>query len=411
MPIWRLEDKIKEIILKAAAKNDGQKLGQAYIFGDPTDKAGYFKLGKSETPTERAKAHQRNCEPSFKLLGRIPRAGQVSWFGRLESLALAELTNMKYSFDCRCSTSHGEYFRGSVDEGLEILNCWSSWLQRNPYGKDLQLLPFWRDRLSLLGGGAFSHPRCPNNKCRLPADIAYSSCQACLRLRLKAWTEVTGYDEFAYECRTRVGWGWLRQLMYWTYSMQPFFGHCFLILVDGWEKMKTLVKFLCAPTTHLLFIFLSVLRLCFLSNVPGESIVYLGICSLACWRIKEGLAATPGDSQFTKVQNIPRARGKKATREASNSPRPETPPEIVSEPETPHKRELPSKKRSVSVHEPIDNSRILRGHESATTAHGMSETPKAEHSGPEPFLTPDRATRTVKRSPRAGAKRRKSDVR
>lgn len=270
-------------------------------------------------------------------------------------------------------------------------------------------MPFWRDRLSLLGGGAFSHPRCPNNKCRLPADIAYSSCQPCLRLRLKAWTEVTDSNEFEYKYRTRVGWGWLRQVMYSTW---PRFGNHFLILVDGWEKIKLVAAIFWAPTTHFHFLLLMMLWLWSLSNLPQNSLVYLIIsCIFPYWRITNGLADTPGDSQSTKVQNIPRARGKKATREACNSPGPETPPEIVSEPETPHKRELPSKKRSVSVYEPIDDSRIPRGHESATTAHGMSETPKAEHSGPEPFLTPDRATRTVKRSPRAGAKRRKSDVR
>ncbi|RHZ67885.1 hypothetical protein CDV55_107851 [Aspergillus turcosus] len=410
MPIWRLEDKIMEIILKAAAKNDGQKLGQAYIFGDPTNKAGYFKLGKSETPTEREKRHQHDCEPSFRLLGCIPRAGLVPWFGRLESLALAELTNMKYSFDCRCSTSHREYFRGSVDEGLEILNCWSSWLQRNPnpYGEELQLSPFWTDRLRLLRDKTFSHSRCPNTKCR-SADIRSSTCQACLRLRLKAWTDVTDFDYFEYECRMRVGWKFLRQVMLWMWRL---FGDHLLILIHGWEKVKSLATLLWAPVTHLHFL---LLLLWCLSRVPPESInsiIFYGIaCPLSYWRIMKELTNTPFYSQFGKVQKIPPARGKKATTEASNSPRPETPPEIFSGPETPHEQEPPSRKRSVSVHEPLNDSRNPRGHESATTAHEMSETPTAEDNGPKPFLTPDRATRTVTRSPRASAKRRKSDVR
>jgi hypothetical protein len=57
MPIWSLETRIKEVLLKTA-EAEGQRRGYAYLFADPSDEAGYFKLGKSENPREREKVHQ-----------------------------------------------------------------------------------------------------------------------------------------------------------------------------------------------------------------------------------------------------------------------------------------------------------------------------------------------------------------
>jgi hypothetical protein len=409
MPIWRLEEKIKEIILNAATENEGQKRGQAYIFGDPTDEAGYFKLGKSEKPMKREKAHQYNCKPAFEVAEVVPRAYPIPWFSRLESLAHAELTNTKYMFPCRCYKSHREYFIGEVDQALEILHCWSSWLQRDPppYDEDLQLSPFWTDRLRLLGDDAFSHPRCPNTECH-SSDIRSSTCQACLRLRLKAWTEVTDFDEFEYECRTRVGWMFLRRVMHWAW---PRFGDHLLVIIDGWEMIKLVASIFWAPTTHFHFLLVLMVWLWCRSNLHRESLVYLIIsCFFPYWRIKNGLADTLRDSQLTKVQTSPLARREIGPRKASNSPEPKTLAEIVSEAETPNEQESPSKRRSVSVDKSIDIPRIPQDNESASAACETSEAPTAEHNTPEPFLTPDRATTAPRRSPRLSAKRPKSYV-
>ncbi|GFF88011.1 hypothetical protein IFM61606_05820 [Aspergillus udagawae] len=411
MPIWKLEIKIKEAILKTATEKEGQKQGHAYIYADPSNEAGYFKLGKSESPLQREKEHQDKCKrPAFEVVGMVPLEVSVPWFSRLESLAHAELANMKYTFDCPCSKTHREYFTGRVQEALEILNFWSSWLQCNPYDEEFQLSPFWRDRLRLLGGKAFSHLRCPNAECLSTADIGSSSCQACLRLRLKAWTDVTESDYIEYECRMRIGWGFLRQVMYLMWRR---FGNRILILIDGYEKMARLAAFLWAPTTQLYHLLLLVFWLWFSSNASHKSFWYYAIsCFLAYWRITKELGDTSSGKQLTKVQTISRTPGKKANRRASNSPGPKILPDIVNEAEMPDEQEPPSKRRSVSVHEPINVSRITRGYESAPAVHEMSETPKADHNGANPFLTPDRAIRTVgKSSPRAGAKRRKSDVR
>ncbi|GIC94679.1 GIY-YIG nuclease family protein [Aspergillus udagawae] len=410
MPIWKLELKIKEVILKTATEKEGQKQGHAYLYTDPSNEAGYFKLGKSESLLQREKKHRSQCkQPAFKVVDMVPRGDSVPWFKRLESLAHAELANMRYSFDCACCTPHKEYFTGRVQEALEILNCWSSWLQCNPYDEEFQLSPFWRDRLRLLGGKAFSHLRCPNTECLSTADIGSSSCQACLRLRLKAWTDVTDSDYIEYECRMRIGWGFLRQVMYYMWRR---FGNRTLILIDGYEKMIRLAAFLWAPRTQLRLLLLLMFWLWFSSNATRKSFWYYSIpCFSAYWSIMKGLGDTPSDRQSTKVQPISRAPGKKASGRASNSPEPKILRDTVSEAEIAG-QEPPSKRRSVSVHEPINVSRITRGYESATAVHEMSETPKAEHNSANPFLTPDRATRTVgKSSPRAGAKRRKSDVR
>ncbi|GIJ92666.1 hypothetical protein Asppvi_001944 [Aspergillus pseudoviridinutans] len=410
MPMWKLEMKIKEIILKTATETEGQKEGHAYIYADPRNEAGYFKLGKSEDPLQREKELQVKCKhPTFQVVHVVPREVSVPWFSRLESLAHAELANMRYSFECPCRTPHKEYFTGRVQEALEILNFWSSWLQCNPYDEQLQLSPFWKDRLRLLGGKALSHPRCPNIECRSAADIGSSSCQACLRLRLKAWADVTEFDYFEFECRMRIGWGFLRQVIH---LMWPRFGSRSFILIEGCEKMKRIAAFLWAPTTHLRFLLLLIFWLWHSSNAPRESILYYGIlCFFAYWRITTELDNTPSDSQLTKVQPISRAPGKKANISASNSPGTKIFPNTASEPEMPDEKGPPSKSRSVSVNEPINMSSITRGYRCATAVHEMSETSKAEHNGAKPFLTPDRATRTVgKTSPKAGAKRRKSDI-
>ncbi|EAW25704.1 GIY-YIG nuclease family protein [Aspergillus fischeri NRRL 181] len=402
MPIWMLETKIKEVILKTATDAEGQRQGYAYLFADPSDEAGYFKLGKSETPLKRGKMHQNKCKhPAFRVIDELPRGMSVPWYGRLESLAHAELANMKYSFDCSCSTRHREYFTGRVKEALEILNCWSGWLQLNPYDEDLQLSSFWRDRLRLLGGKAFSHPRCPSTECRSARDIGSSSCQKCLRLRLKAWTVVTDFDYFEYECRKRIGWGFLRQVMSLMWLL---FGNSTLTLIDGCERMKRLTAFLWAPVTHLHLLLLLMFRLWVSSNVPLESsLCYAILCVSAYCRIASGLSYT------LKAQTIPQSPRKKATRRVSNSPGSRILPEAVSEKEMPDEQEPPSKKRTVSIHGAPDISNSPRG-QSAPASPEMSEISK--HNSPNPFLTPDRAKLIVgKSSPKAGTKRRKSDVR
>ncbi|KAL5688644.1 hypothetical protein EMGR_000609 [Emarellia grisea] len=119
--------------------------------------------------------------------------------------------------------------------------------------------------------------------------------------------------------------------------------------------------------------------------------------------IRSGLSYTP------KAHTIPQPPHKKATRTVSKSPALRIPPEAASEKEMPDAEEPPSEKRPVSRHRAHDISNTPRG-QSAPGSPEMSDI--SEYNRPNPFLTPDRATRTVgKNSPKAGAKRRKSDVR
>lgn len=398
MPIWELETNIKEVILKTATNDEK---GYAYLFADQSDEAGYFKVGKSATPLKRGKRHQSQCgHRTFTVIDGVPRGMSVPWHGRLESLALAELANMNYSYKCICGTRHREYCTGSWTEALEILNCWSRWLQLSPYDENAQLLPFWRDRLRLLGGERFSHPRCPRTECR-DSDIGFSSCQKCLRLRLKAWTDVTDLDYFEYECRMRIGWGFHRQVMF---LMWPLLGNSALTLIDGCERLKRLASFLWAPMTHLHLLLLLVLSLLLSSNASRASVLsYVISCIFAYCRIRSGLSYTP------KAHTILQPPHKKATRRVSKSPALRIPLEAASEKEMPDTEEPPSEKRPVSRHRAHDISNTPRG-QSAPGSPEMSDI--SEYNRPNPFLTPDRATRTVgKNSPKAGAKRRKSDVR
>ncbi|KAH1321000.1 hypothetical protein KXX16_000676 [Aspergillus fumigatus] len=232
-------------------------------------------------------------------------------------------------------------------------------------------------------------------------DIGFSSCQKCLRLRLKAWTDVTDLDYFEYECRMRIGWGLHRQVMF---LMWPLLGNSALTLIDGCERLKRLASFLWAPMTHLHLLLLLVLSLLLSSNASRASVLsYVISCIFAYCRIRSGLSYTP------KAHTIPQPPHKKATRTVSKSPALRIPPEAASEKEMPDTEEPPSEKRPVSRHRAHDISNTPRG-QSAPGSPEMSDI--SEYNRPNPFLTPDRATRTVgKNSPKAGAKRRKSDVR
>ncbi|KAH1282703.1 hypothetical protein KXW98_006671 [Aspergillus fumigatus] len=125
---------------------------------------------------------------------------------------------------------------------------------------------------------------------------------------------------------------------------------------------------------------------------------------------KVGKSATPlKRGKRHQTHTIPQPPHKKATRRVSKSPALRIPPEAASEKEMPDTEEPPSEKRPVSRHRAHDISNTPRG-QSAPGSPEMSDI--SEYNRPNPFLTPDRATRTVgKNSPKAGAKRRKSDVR
>ncbi|KAH2362986.1 hypothetical protein KXV98_004437 [Aspergillus fumigatus] len=208
-------------------------------------------------------------------------------------------------------------------------------------------------------------------------------------------------DYFEYECRMRIGWGLHRQVMF---LMWPLLGNSALTLIDGCERLKRLASFLWAPMTHLHLLLLLVLSLLLSSNASRASVLsYVISCIFAYCRIRSGLSYTP------KAHTIPQPPHKKATRTVSKSPALRIPPEAASEKEMPDTEEPPSEKRPVSRHRAHDISNTPRG-QSAPGSPEMSDI--SEYNRPNPFLTPDRATRTVgKNSPKAGAKRRKSDVR
>lgn len=396
--------------MKAATDTERGSQGHAYIYGDRSNKAGYFKIGKSKDPLTREKAHKAKCKlPDFQLVDMVPRGQPIRGSSRLESLAQAELSNLKHSFECRCCTAHKEFFTGTNHDGLETLTRWSSWLERNPYDERFELSPFWRDRLRLLGN-ASSHSRCPSTKCRSTEDIGASSCQACLRLGLKAWIDVTDYDYFEYECRMRVGWKLIRQA---TCCMWPLFGNRMLILIDGWEKISRLATFLWAPTTHLRFLLLLVLSLVLrcLNSVSVESILcYILFSIIAYSRVMGELKKKLEDTRLTMDTIKPRTPRQKTPRKASISPGPEIVLNPVESIEIPDKQPR-SKNRSASINGPIDSSDIPGGYRSDHNSQEMSEVSKTDPNSPSPFLSPDHATRTVRKGGlKADRKRRKSDI-
>jgi T5orf172 domain. len=96
--------------LKPATDKERKSQGHAYIYADPTNKEGYFKIGRSGAPLTRERVYRAKYKhPTFVFVNIVPRQ-PIREVCRLESLAQAELSNLKYSFDCRCFTAHKEFF-------------------------------------------------------------------------------------------------------------------------------------------------------------------------------------------------------------------------------------------------------------------------------------------------------------
>lgn len=188
-----------------------------------------------------------------------------------------ELGNLNCSFDCRCNTKHREYFKTTKAEAKEVLDFWGGWLKSKPYDNRFQLLPFWQDRLRLLGGDELEHDRCSSPECQSSTDLLASLCQACLRLRLVAWVKVTPFDLFEYECRTKIPSKPIRQLIL---KQWPHRADVMMTLLALWGALS-------ARRTHsylLLFVALDIIP-----RVPsGFSAPYAVMCLVAHWWFAKG---------------------------------------------------------------------------------------------------------------------------
>ncbi|KAL4973925.1 hypothetical protein BDW66DRAFT_140979 [Aspergillus desertorum] len=185
--------------------------GHAYILYDNLNRSPLFKLGSSTDIHQRVKEHQSKCQrPSWRSIPRPTR--NIPAPARLERLAQKELKNFQCGLQCSCGTEHTEYFWGSKEVGVEVLDFWSGWLQGKGKGEDKELGPydrngnlehFWVDRLDQFEASLHEFFKCGNPQCAEKEEDA-PACQACLRAGWRKWTEPTPADELDYACRMNI---------------------------------------------------------------------------------------------------------------------------------------------------------------------------------------------------------------
>ncbi|KAL5050847.1 hypothetical protein BDW71DRAFT_173295 [Aspergillus fruticulosus] len=199
--------KIFQDMRKVMRNSYKEEPGHAYILYDNLNRSPLFKLGSSTDIHHRVKEHQHKCQrPSWRSIQRPAR--NIPAPARLERLAQRELQNFQCDPQCSCGTEHTEYFWGSKEAGVEVLDFWSGWLQ----GKDKELEPydcnghlknFWSDRLDRFQASIYEYFRCDNPQCAEKEEDA-PACQACLRAGWRKWAEPTPADELDYACRMNI---------------------------------------------------------------------------------------------------------------------------------------------------------------------------------------------------------------
>ncbi|KAL6232065.1 hypothetical protein BDW75DRAFT_218570 [Aspergillus navahoensis] len=192
---------------KVMLKSYKNEPGHAYILYDNLNQSPLFKLGSSTDIHHRVKEHQHRCQrPSWRSIQRP--AGNIPAPARLERLAQRELQNFQCDPQCSCGTEHTEYFWGSKEVGVEVLDFWSGWLQGRdkelePYDCSGNLRGFWADRLDQFQASIYEHFRCNDSQCAEKEEDA-PACQACLRAGWRKWAEPTPADELDYACRMNI---------------------------------------------------------------------------------------------------------------------------------------------------------------------------------------------------------------
>ncbi|KAL4763629.1 GIY-YIG nuclease family protein [Aspergillus foveolatus] len=212
------------------------EMGHAYVLYDDLTQNPTFKLGSSTQIPERMRSHKLKCRPSSRSIQRP--SGNILAPMRLERLAQRELQNFKYDMQCRCGTEHTEYFWGSKDVGVEVLDFWSEWLQGKgkgelkdlePYDRSGRLKDFWADRLDLFQASINEYFRCGDPQCAESQEDA-RACQACLRAGWRKWAEPTRVDELEYACRMSISSKDIRHIIQSTIT-RNIFGVSFLIFI------------------------------------------------------------------------------------------------------------------------------------------------------------------------------------
>ncbi|KAL4744069.1 hypothetical protein BDV11DRAFT_176823 [Aspergillus similis] len=239
--------------------------GHAYVLYDDLNQDPTFKLGSSTQIQQRVKNHQLRCRPSWRSIQRP--SGNIPAPARLERLAQRELQNFQCDVHCPCGTEHTEYYWGSKDVGVEVLDFWSEWLQGKgkgelnglePYDRNGKLKDFWTDRLDQFQASMNEYFRCRNPQCAKNQENA-PACQACLRAGWKRWAEPTRADELDYACRMNISSTTIRRGIQSPIS-RNIFGVSFLIFivhlirhtVSAWHWISDPRVFLCVIPMRLL---------------------------------------------------------------------------------------------------------------------------------------------------------------
>ncbi|KAL4895153.1 hypothetical protein BDV59DRAFT_160433 [Aspergillus ambiguus] len=272
------------VISKPISSNEHKSDGYAYVFSDPSDNADLYKLGQSTKVQKREDEYTKGkCKISGWETTIRPRVLAIRGHIHLEQLAHRQLANSNCSFTCNCGTSHREFFFGTKEAALPILDLWTEWLWQRPYDERGELKDFWKNRLSMMERKFLSAFCCQRDDCS-SKEKRGPACAECLMKGWKVWTIPTFVDKLEY-CKDRV-------------SNDVLSGK----IVSGWTRMPLVM----------IVVRIVLFALLFCASIVNTRTVYLSVCFL------EGLLSL---GLYKVLYQAPRPDNAKYTPMSEGSPK------------------------------------------------------------------------------------------
>ncbi|PLB47716.1 hypothetical protein P170DRAFT_426941 [Aspergillus steynii IBT 23096] len=198
-------ERMSSVLKQGFDKTEKHNIGHAYLLEDTSSGTiSPFKIGSAQKGgvKQREKQQIKKCglqgEWHSKPFPQRPLRGYI----RLELITHEQLYYMRHQHECQCKTDHREWFRGDKNKAREILEFWAKWLRScEPYDSDGKLLPFWTARLATFEQRMDHYFKCLDIHCTRDNNEPIT-CQKCLQVGWKTWTEPTSWDHFRYNMLT-----------------------------------------------------------------------------------------------------------------------------------------------------------------------------------------------------------------
>lgn len=147
-----LDGETLDTALLSAIEPSAKKSGSVYTFTYTHDAfQGMVKIGYTSKPIEQRLSGWVDCGHGEPLL--LNHCNNVRHPERVELLTHFQLAKLWYAMRwCNYhQQAHIEWFKIGVSTACQVIQSWSSWMQRaNPYNRRGQLLKFWQDIVEFL---------------------------------------------------------------------------------------------------------------------------------------------------------------------------------------------------------------------------------------------------------------------